>query len=94
VNTIAALHRRSPLDAVLAVDDQGVVIASAAAAGLGFPHNPPDAVVATRDKRIMRERLGGWCQTGDSRETRKLPPHRISRTPRSPSRMTQMTPFQ
>jgi hypothetical protein len=42
----------------------------------------------------LQEALGGWCQTGDSRETRKLPPHRISRTPRSPSRMTQMTPFQ
>jgi biotin carboxylase len=58
VSTIEALHHRSPLDAVLAVDDQGVVIASAAAACLGLRHNPPDAVVATRDKTIMRERLG------------------------------------
>jgi hypothetical protein len=37
--------------------------------------------------------LGGWRRTGDSREARKLPPHRISRTPRSPSRMTRMTSF-
>jgi biotin carboxylase len=58
VSAIVALHRRSPLDAVLAVDDQGVVIASAAAMCLGFRHNPPDAVAATRDKAIMRERLG------------------------------------
>ena len=58
VSAIVALHRRSPLDAVLAVDDQGVVIASAAATCLGFRHNPPDAVAATRDKTIMRERLG------------------------------------
>lgn len=58
VSAIVALHRRSPLDAVLAVDDQGVVIAAAAAASLGFRHNPPDAVAATRDKAIMRERLG------------------------------------
>ncbi len=58
VGAIVALHRRSPLDAVLAVDDQGVVIASAAAACLGLRHNPPDAVAATRDKAIMRERLG------------------------------------
>jgi biotin carboxylase len=57
VSAIVTLHRRSPLDAVLAVDDQGVVIASAAAASLGFRHNPPDAVAATRDKAIMRERL-------------------------------------
>ena len=58
VSAIVALHRRSPLDAVLAVDDQGVVVAAVAAASLGFRHNPPDAVAATRDKAIMRERLG------------------------------------
>ena len=58
VSAIVALHHRTPLDAVLAVDDQGVVIASAAATILGFRHNPPDAVAATRDKGIMRERLG------------------------------------
>ncbi|MGZ4677585.1 MAG: ATP-grasp domain-containing protein [Acidimicrobiia bacterium] len=45
------------VDAVVAVDDQGVVVAAAAGARLGFPHNPPDAVAATRDKRAMRERL-------------------------------------
>ncbi len=57
LTAIVALHARSPLDAVLAVDDQGVVVASAAAARLGFRHNPPDAVAATRDKAIMRERF-------------------------------------
>ena len=57
VSVIAALHRRTPLDAVLAVDDQGVVIASAAATHLGLRHNPRDAVAATRDKSIMRELL-------------------------------------
>jgi biotin carboxylase len=57
VSAIVTLHRRSPLDAVLAVDDQGVVVASVAATRLGFRHNPPDAVAATRDKSIMRERL-------------------------------------
>ena len=45
------------VDAVVAVDDQGVIVAAAAGARLGFPHNPPDAVAATRDKRAMRERL-------------------------------------
>ena len=58
VDAIVALHRRSPLDAVLAVDDPGVAIASAAAATLGLRHNPPDAIAATRDKTIMHARLG------------------------------------
>jgi biotin carboxylase len=64
VNAIETLHSRSPLNAVLAVDDQGVAIASAAAARLGLRHNPSDAIAATRDKTIMRERLGAasLCQ--------------------------------
>lgn len=57
VEAIVALHDRTPLDAVLAVDDQGVVVAAAAAQRLGLRHNPPDAVAATRDKAAMRERL-------------------------------------
>ena len=57
VEAIVALHRRAPLDAVLAVDDQGVVVAARAAERLGLRHNPPDAVAATRDKAAMRERL-------------------------------------
>jgi biotin carboxylase len=58
VDAVVSLHRRAPLDAVLAVDDQGVAIAAAAAARLGFRHNSPDAVAAARDKTLMRERLG------------------------------------
>ena len=46
------------LDAVLAVDDQGAVAAAYAAERLGLVHNPPDAVAATRDKAVMRARLG------------------------------------
>jgi len=57
LDAIAALHDRTPLDAVLAVDDQGVVVAAAAAQRLGLRHNPPNAVAATRDKAAMRERL-------------------------------------
>lgn len=57
VDAIVSLHDRSPLDAVVAVDDQGVVIAAAAAKRLGLRHNPPDAVAATRDKGAMRRRL-------------------------------------
>jgi biotin carboxylase len=57
VEVIAALHDRLALDAVLAVDDQGLVVAAAAAARLGFAHNPIDAVAATRDKAALRARL-------------------------------------
>lgn len=57
VETIAALHNRRRLDAVLAVDDQGLGVAAAASARLGLPHNPIDAVAATRDKAALRARL-------------------------------------
>jgi len=57
VEIIAALHDRRSLDAVLAVDDQGLVVAAAAADRLGLPHNPIDAVAATRDKAALRARL-------------------------------------
>ena len=54
---IVGHHRRSPVDAVVGVDDQGIVIAAMAADRLGLVHSPPDAVAATRDKRTQRERL-------------------------------------
>ncbi len=57
VDAIAALHGRLPLDAVLAVDDGGALVAASASARLGKPHNPPDAVRATRDKAQLRARL-------------------------------------
>ena len=54
---IVALARRVPIDAVVAVDDQGVLVAAEAAASLGLPANPPAAVAATRDKATMRHAL-------------------------------------
>lgn len=54
---IEALDERTPIDAVVAVDDQGVEIAAAAGEQLGFPHNPPDAAARTRDKVAMRDTL-------------------------------------
>jgi biotin carboxylase len=57
VEIIAAVHGRRCLDAVLAVDDQGLVVAAAASARLGLTHNPIDAVAATRDKSVLRARL-------------------------------------
>jgi biotin carboxylase len=54
---IEDLDRRRGVDAVVAVDDRGVVVAAEAGARLGFPHSPPDAVAATMDKAEMRRRL-------------------------------------
>lgn len=54
---IVAHADRAPLEAVVAVDDQGVAVAALAGARLGLSHNPPEAVAATRDKAAMRSLL-------------------------------------
>jgi biotin carboxylase len=54
---ITDLAARSPLDAVVAVDDQGLLIAALAAADLGLPANRPEAVARTRNKAAMRAAL-------------------------------------
>jgi biotin carboxylase len=54
---ITTLAARSPLDAVVAVDDQGLLIAALAAKELGLPANNPDAVARTRNKAAMRAAL-------------------------------------
>jgi biotin carboxylase len=56
-DVIVALDDRAAVDAVVAVDDRGVLAAAAAGERMGFPHNPPDAVAATRDKASMRQAL-------------------------------------
>ena len=58
-DAIVAHDLVTPLDAVVAVDDVGTLIAAQAAQRLGLRHNPPDAVAATRDKLAMRGRLAG-----------------------------------
>ncbi len=55
--TIARAPRR--LDAIVGVDEQGVLVAAMAAQELGLAHNPPDAVAITRDKARMRSVLTG-----------------------------------
>ena len=47
----------APVDAIVAVDDQGVTTAALACEQLGLAHNPPAAVTATRNKADMRRRL-------------------------------------
>lgn len=56
-DTIVAAAERAPLDAVVAVDDQGVLVAALAGARLGMAHNPASAVAATRDKAALRRAL-------------------------------------
>ena len=54
---LAEALRADPMDAILAVDDAGTLVAAATAARLGLPHNDPASALAARDKFVMRERL-------------------------------------
>jgi len=72
--TIVEFAAERPLDAILAVDDSGSLLAARASAALGLPHNSPEAAEAARDKFVMRTLLarGGvpipefrLCSTGD-----------------------------
>jgi len=54
---IVRLAARKPLDAVVAVDDEGVLVAAMAGQRLGLAHNPPDAAARSRDKAAMRRAL-------------------------------------
>jgi biotin carboxylase len=61
---ITSLAARTPLDAVVAVDDQGLLIAALAANELGLPANNPEAVRRTRNKAAMRAALALSRQGG------------------------------
>src|SRR5262245_52754642 len=74
VSRIAAFAAERPLNAIIAVDDSGSLLAARASAALGLPHNAPDAAEAARDKYIMRTLLARAgvpsppfrrCSTGD-----------------------------
>jgi biotin carboxylase len=54
---LAEYARRRPIDAVVPVDDETTVVGAAIAARLGLRCNPVGAVAASRNKRLMRERL-------------------------------------
>ena len=54
---VARYADRFPLDAVIAVDDPGTLLAARAAEELLLPANSAAAVLGTRDKSILRERL-------------------------------------
>lgn len=50
-------HSQQPFAAVVAADDETVVLAAQAARALGLTHNDAEAAAATRDKFVMRQRL-------------------------------------
>lgn len=54
---IVDFAQEKPLDAILAVDDRGSLIAARASCTLGLRHNDPGAALAARNKHVMRERL-------------------------------------
>lgn len=51
---LAGLASAGPVDAVIAVDDSGSVLAARASAALGLPHNSLGSAEAARDKHLMR----------------------------------------
>jgi biotin carboxylase len=57
VARIVTFAAERPLRAVIAVDDAGTMVAAAASAALGLPHNAVAAVAASRDKQRSRELL-------------------------------------
>jgi biotin carboxylase len=62
--TILDFHQHYPISAVVAADDDGVILAAMAAAALGLPHNPVAAVLAARDKYRMRQILAAAALPG------------------------------
>jgi biotin carboxylase len=57
VAAIVAFAAERPLNAIIAVDDSGSLLAARASATLGLAHNAPDAAEAARDKFLMRTLL-------------------------------------
>jgi biotin carboxylase len=52
--TIAEFATRFPITGIVAADDDGVILAAMAAAALGLPYNPVEAVMVARNKSRMR----------------------------------------
>lgn len=54
---LASYAQSRPVRGIISVDDLGATVAALAAELLQYPHNPVDALEATRDKLTMRELL-------------------------------------
>ncbi|MEK6710247.1 MAG: ATP-grasp domain-containing protein [Nitrospinota bacterium] len=57
VEAIAAFAEQYPLDAVVPIDDDTVILGALAARKLGLPFHPPEAARATRSKYQLRQVL-------------------------------------
>lgn len=57
VERIVAFASTRPLDAIVAVDDSGTPLASAASERLGLPHNPLPAVLTASNKVMTRRAM-------------------------------------
>ena len=66
---VAELAKTVPIAAVVGVDEDTVVAATAISEALGLPHNPPAAAAASRHKGFMRDLL--------SRGGAPSPSHRV-----------------
>jgi formate-dependent phosphoribosylglycinamide formyltransferase (GAR transformylase) len=55
--TVVEFAKAYPIGAVLAADDEGVMLAAMASSALGLPHNPAEAVAAALNKHRMRQLL-------------------------------------
>ena len=55
--TIVEFAETYPIAAIVGVDDDTTLLASAASAALGLPHNPVDSAKATRNKYLLRHTL-------------------------------------
>jgi biotin carboxylase len=56
-DALSRLLRERPVDAILALDDSGTLLAAQVSAALDLPHNDPASALAARDKLVMREAL-------------------------------------
>ena len=56
-DALTDLLRDRPVDAILALDDSGTLLAAQVSAALHLPHNDPASALAARDKLVMREAL-------------------------------------
>lgn len=55
LEAIRALHAARPLDAILATEDAGTLLAARASAELGLPGSPAESVASASNKRVFRE---------------------------------------
>ncbi|MDH3283580.1 MAG: ATP-grasp domain-containing protein [Acidobacteriota bacterium] len=69
VAAIASFHADHPLDAVLATDDDGVVLAARVADRLSLAGNSTEGATAARDKRLFRRVLADAGLPGPRRWT-------------------------